>query len=190
MKVSSFITPYCKAVLESWAAEYHTTKDNIVNVLLEYAYTNNCINPPIKVSDATNAQNETVHVYFEIWNEDYITTTQNFGKKSIKLSRILEYLITYETFDKSYFDMIDMSYNKVNIKSTNKMSFNKFLIEEQTKLAMIPDSNIKIVKNALYDNFDIVWPILKFANSRLHLQSEFVDYIEKILTIRGKKDET
>ena len=190
MKVNIFITPQCKAIIEQWAEQKRMSFDSVVNVLIEYAFANDCLKPPIKISNAEEASYTLQHIAVEIYNEDYISYIELYGKKSLKLSRILEYLVVYEVFDVQYLDYVDTDVIKTHFKSKSKTTFHKFLIEEQTKLVMTPNTNIAIAKNAIFDNFDIVWPIMKFANSRLKLQSELVDYIEKILTIRGKKDET
>lgn len=190
MKVNIFITPQCKATILQWAEQKRTSFDGIVNVLIEYAFANNCLKPPIKISNAEEASYTLQHMAVEIYNEDYISYTDLYGKKSLRLSRILEYLVVYEVFDVRYLDYVDTDILETNFKSKSKATFHKFLIGEQFKLTMIPKANIDVAKDVLFDNFDVVWPIMKFANSRLKLQSELVDYIEKILTIRGKKDET
>lgn len=190
MKVNIFITPHCKAIIEQWANKKCTSFDGIVNVLIEYAFANDCLKPPIKISNAEEASDSLTHITVKVYNEDYISFVELRGKKALKLSRILEYLVTYEAFDERYLDYIDTGIISQHFKSKSKVTFNKFLIEEQTKIAMIPDTNIAIAKDAIFDNFDIVWPILKFANSRLNIKSELVDYIEKILTIKGENNET
>lgn len=190
VKVNINITAYCKAIIEEWAINYHTSFDNIVNILLDYAFVNDCSNPPIKISNAEEVGNNTIHIVVDIWQEDYIAAVETRGKRSIKISRIIEYLVTYGVFDQSYFNIIDIEATEAIAKRTNKMTFHKFLEQEQTKLALTAQANIDTAKEVIADNFDVVWPMLKFANSRLKLQSELVDYIEKILTIRGKKDET
>lgn len=188
MRVNTFVTPQTKGVLTEWSVKYNTTIDVIVNALIEFAFTNGYTDPPIRVTSASDILNDTVHITVEIWNEDYIAITETRGKKAIKLSRILEYLIHHEVFDPTYLDYMELAPSKVSKKIVPKMTFNKFLLEEQTKLAMTPDANIAVAKDAIYDNFDTVWPILKFANSRLQLQSELVSYIDKILNLRGKKE--
>lgn len=184
MKVNINISPYCKSLIKHWSEIANTTFDKMVDNLLAFAFENEMISPPIKVSNLEEFGKHTIHMQVDINNEDYIATVQAKGRRSISLSRILEYMTTYEGYNETFIDIENADENIKKERSKTKVTLRKFVEEEQTTIMLKRDDVINEAKDLWVDAFIELWPIIKFAKQKFNIKNETIDYIEKILSIK------